>query len=427
MRLWNRIALFALVTATASALAPARFSADAAPGELPARPAAPAGAADEETTRALAAIKKVTKEGKGNEDAGPAWKTLVSKGAPALMPTLEAFDETNPTATNWLRAAVDAIAEKEKEAKRPLPADKLEAFVKDTKFAPSARRVAYELLVGQDATAKDRLLPGFLNDKSPDLRRDAIARELDSLEKAARPTIKADLEKLFTFTRDKDQVDLLAKKVGENGGKASVSEHFGCVTHVALVGPFDNPANKAFTTAYPPEAAPDTTGTFKGKTGAELKWVPASTTDRYGKFDLNKLIDKPADLERYTDSVAYARAVIVADKETPCDIRVASITSVQIFLNGKKIREHDEYHHGAPFDGIIGKGTLKKGENVLLLKVLQNAQREDWAKVWFFQVRVCDDTGGPLPLSQKIISDGKEKTVKLGFIPAGKETKEEDK
>lgn len=397
---WTRAGL-ALALGTACALVPVR-------------------AADEDTTRALAALKAVRKEGGGNEDAGPAWKTLVSKGAPALIPTLEAFDESNPTATNWLRAAVDAIAEKERAEKRPLPADQLEAFVKDTKFAPSARRVAYELLIGQDAAAKGRLLPDLLNDKSPDLRRDAIGRELDILEKTSRPTIRADLEKLFAYTRDKDQVDLLAKKVAENGGKVSVSEHFGFVTHAALVGPFDNTANKAFATAYPPETATDATGTFKSKTGAEIKWKPASTTDKYGKFDLNKLIDKPADLERWTDSVAYARAVIVAEKEMPCDIRVASITSVQIFLNGKKLFERDEYHHGATFDGNVGKGTLKKGENVILLKVLQNAQPQDYAKVWFFQMRVCDDTGGPLPLTQKIIVDGKEREIKLGFIPEEK-------
>jgi hypothetical protein len=387
----------------------------------------PARAADDETTRALTTLKAVTKEGKGNEDAGPAWKTLVSKGAPALLPTLEAFDENNPTATNWLRTAVDAIAEKEKDAKRPLPVKELEAFVTDTKRAPSARRVAYELLVSQDATAKDRLLPGFLNDKSPDLRRDAISRELTILEQLARPTIKADLEKLFTYTRDKDQVDLLAKKIGENGGKVSVSEHFGFVTHATVVGPFDNPAGKAFITAYPPEAAVDTNGTFKGKGGAEVKWVPASTTNKYGNFDLNKIVPKPDDLERHTDAVAYAWAVIVADKEMPCDIRVASITSIQLFLNGKKLAERDEYHHGAPFDANIGKGTLRKGENVVLLKVLQNAQREDYAKVWFFQMRLCDDTGGPLPLRQKIIENGKEKIIPLGFIPEGKEMKEEKK
>lgn len=406
---WNRAALLLAALGAAVALAPAR-------------------AADDETTRALAAIKTVTKEGKGNEDAGPAWKALVSRGGAALFPTLEAFDEGNPTAANWLRAAVDAITEGETAAKRPLPADKLEAFAKDTKFAPSARRLAYELLVAQDAAAKDRLLPGFLNDKSPDLRRDAVARELGILEKSARPSIRADLEKLLAFARDKDQVDLLAEKIAANGGKASVGEHFGFVTHAALVGPFDNTAGKAFTTAYPPETATDATGTFKGKGGADLKWTHASTGDKYGSFDLNKLLDKPADLERHTDAVAYAQATVVADKETPCEIRVTCITSMQLFLNGKKLFERDEYHHGAPFDANVGRGTLKKGENVIVLKVLQNNQKEGYAKVWFFQMRVCDDTGGPIPgLMQKATVGGKDKLVKLGATPEGAEPKEEKK
>ena len=170
-----------------------------------------------------------------------------------------------------------------------------------------------------------------------------------------------------------------------------------------------------------------TSGSFKGKGGAEIKWVPASTTEKYGTFDLNKLIDRPADIERYRETVAYAWAVIAAEKETPCDIRVTSITSVQIFLNGKKLFERDEYHHGATFDGNIGKGTLKKGDNVILLKVLQNNQNEDWARKWFAQVRVCDDTGGPLPLKQKTTENGKEKLIPLGFIPESTEKKEEKK
>src|SRR5262245_19353967 len=112
--------------------------------------ALPAPAADDETTKALATIKAVTREGKGNDDAGPAWKTVVSKGVPALIPILEAFDDKNPTSANWLRTAVDAIAESEKAAGRKLPADKLEAFAKDPKFAAVARRLAYEHLLAQD-------------------------------------------------------------------------------------------------------------------------------------------------------------------------------------------------------------------------------------------------------------------------------------
>ncbi len=95
--------------------------------------------ADDDTTRALAAIKAVAREGKGNDDAGPAWKTVVSKGGAALMPTLEAFDDSNLTAANWLRTAIDAIVDGEKVAGRKLPADKLEAFATNPKFAASAQ------------------------------------------------------------------------------------------------------------------------------------------------------------------------------------------------------------------------------------------------------------------------------------------------
>src|SRR5262249_4257861 len=158
------------------------------------------------------------------------WKTLVSQGAPALFPTLAAIDDANATAANWLRSAAGAIAEAETKASRKLPADKLETFAKDTKFAGSARRIAYELLAAQDPTAKDRLLPGFLNDKNADLRRDAIAAELTKAEKLTGAPLKAELQRLFATSRDRDQIEELAKRLTAAGEKASVMEHFGFIT-----------------------------------------------------------------------------------------------------------------------------------------------------------------------------------------------------
>jgi hypothetical protein len=376
--------------------------------------------AEDDTTRALAAIKAVTREGKGNDDAGPAWKTVVSKGGAALMPTLEAFDDSNLTAANWLRTAIDAIVDGEKTAGRKLPADKLEAFATNPKFAASGRLVAYELLAAQDSTAKDRLLPGFVNDTSPDLRHAAIEHELEKLEKAAKPSLKSDLEKLFTYTRDKDQIETIAKKLTELGNKVSITEHFAFVTHFALVGPFDSTTGKGFLMTYPPETAMDISATYKGKEDVKLTWKMFETTDKYGTFDINKLLDK------HKDAVAYALAIIVAEKETPCDIRVACPTATQIFLNGKKLFGRDEYHHGSPLDANIGKGILKKGENAIVLKVCQNNQTEPWAQSWQFQLRICDATGGPLAgITQRLPDSGKQ--IKLGFIPEGKETTEEKK
>jgi hypothetical protein len=112
----------------------------------------------------------------------------------------------------------------------------------------------------------------------------------------------------------------------------------------------------------------------------------------------------------------------------PCDIRVSSWTSVKIFLNQKELFGRDEYHHGAAFDANIGKGTLKKGENVIVLKVCQNNQTEEWAQSWQFQIRVCDDTGGPLPGVMQVLNEGgTTKKIKLGFNPNPTEDTEEKK
>lgn len=371
--------------------------------------AVPAPAADDEVSRSIAALTSVAREGKSNDAAGPAWKELVARGVPALLPTLAAIDDGNPTAANWLRTAAGAIAEAEATAGRKVPADRLEAFAKDVKNAPSARQLAYELLAAQDAAAPDRLLPGFLNDPNTDLRRAAVAAELGKLDKTAGPTAKAGLEKLFATARDPEQVEAIAKKLEPLGAKVSVTEHLAFVTHWQLVGPFPSSKGKALTLADPPATATAATGTFKGKGDADVTWKPYQTTDKLGTVDLNKVVGADH------DAAVYALAVVKSDAETPCEVRVATANAVQIFLNGKKLFEREEYHHGVNLDHHVGKGTLKAGQNVLVLKIAQNNQTDKWAQTWGFQARVSDATGGPLPgLTQ--VADGKP--VKLGYIPA---------
>lgn len=365
--------------------------------------------ADDELARSLAVLQAVDREGKTNDAAGFAWKEVVKHGGPAFFSTLEAIDDAHPTAANWLRTAAEAIAEAEAKAGRPVPLDRLEAFAKNMKFAPSARRLAYELLVSRDKTAPARLLHGFLNDPSADLRREAIVAELAKIEKAARSSAKAELEKLFTFTRDRDQVDQIAKKLEQQGVKVSVPEHYAFITHWQLIGPFDSAQGKALTLTHPPETATDTAGKYKGKGGAEVSWKPYTTTDRYAAVDLNKVIGKNH------DACVYALGIVFADKETPCEVRAASPNAVQIFLNGKKVFEREEYHHGANLDYHTGKGTLKPGENRVLVKVCQNNQKDSWAQAWQFQARVCDATGGPLPGVTQLAPDGRK--VKLGHTP----------
>jgi hypothetical protein len=376
-------------------------------------------AAENDVKPALDALKSVGREGANNENAAPAWKALVGAGGEALMPALAAIDDADPRSANWLRAAVSAIAEAEAKAGRPLPADKLEAFAKDAKNAPSARRVAFDLLAKQDPAAKGRLLPGFLHDRSPDLRREAIAAELARLAKADPAAAKAGLLKLFEASRDEDQVDAIAKKLEEDHkSPVGVTEHYAFVTRWHVVGPFPNEEGKALTLSHPPETLTEPKGTFKGKGDAEVAWKPQGTTDKMGVVDLTRAIGV------HKNAAAYALAVVTAEKETPAEFRVTTQNAVQIFLNGKKVFEREEYHHGEQLDYNTGRGVLKPGPNVVVVKICQNDQKEPWAQKWRFAARVCDPTGGRLPGLAQLDADGRP--LPLGHNPNPTVRKEDD-
>jgi hypothetical protein len=44
---------------------------------------------------------------------------------------------------------------------------------------------------------------------------------------------------------------------------------------------------------------------------------------------------------------------------------------------------------------------MKAGRNVILVKICQNEQTEEWAQVWQFQLRVCDPTGNAILSREK--------------------------
>jgi hypothetical protein len=360
-----------------------------------------AGAASlAEADKLLTQIKAVSREGAGNQEAGAAWKQLVSLGGDALLPTLAAMDDATPPAANWLRSAVTALAEKETAAGKKLPADQLEAFVKDRKHNPAARRVAYELLVQADAKTPERLLPGMLDDPSIELRRDAVARAMRLAERLEGEKAKAEYAKLFAAVRDEEQAKKIAKALETNGGKADLVAQFGIVTKWVVAGPFDGPKASGFKTPHPPEAKIDLAAAYKGKGDAEVKWKQYTVEvdpksydlDAVGEVDLNKAIGK------HKDAVAYAYTVLETDKELPVEVRYGCINASKLFLNGKQVSAREEYHHGENFDQYVAKVTLKPGKNDLLVKVCQNDQKEPYAQVWQFKLRVCDATGGPVPV-----------------------------
>lgn len=365
----------------------------------------------------LTKIKAVSKEGNGNEEAGKAWQELVKLGPDALLDILTALDDANPAAANWLRAGVDAIAERTLVAGKPLPAAKLEAFVKDTKHVGQGRRLAYEWLVRIDPAAADRLLPGMLNDPGSEMRRDAVARVLkeakDKLDAGDKTAATATYQKALEPARDRDQVDLIAKQLKELGVTIDLQTRYGFINKWMLAGPFDNTNKSGFDKAYPPEKGVDLKASYDGKK-EQIKWIEHTTTDPYAMVDLNKAIGKNM------GAVGYAFAVIESKDERPVEIRAGSNNAVKLYLNGKQIFFREEYHHGMRMDQHVGLGTLKAGRNEILVKICQNEQTDSWAQNWSFQLRVCDALGGPVPVKLAMEKPPARKDTPPAKKPEGK-------
>jgi hypothetical protein len=360
-------------------------------------PALVAAADREEVRSALAAIKSVGPEGAGNAAAARAWRTLARLGPADLPVILSALDDDKPVATNWLRAAVDAVGERALKQKQTLPAAALEAFVLDLHNSTSGRRAAYEWLVRADPSAADRLLPRFVHDPGRELRRDAVARLLDIANKNIAKKDKAaavtNLREALSGASDRDQVDDIAKQLKGLGVTVDLAQQFGFIRSWHLIAPFDNPKGKNFAVVYPPEKGVDLSATYQGKNGRECRWVPFATTDPYGMVDLNKALGKTK------GAIAYARAVIDVPARRRAEFRIGCINALKVFQNGKQLFACEECHHGTDMDQYVIPVTLSAGHNEFLLKVCQDEQTEPWAQEWSFQARLCDAGGAPVPFT----------------------------
>jgi hypothetical protein len=338
----------------------------------------------------LKALKEVGPEGAGNQSAQEAWRRLSAADAASLPTILAALDDAGPLAANWLRASVDAIAERQLRNGGKLPTAALEKFATDTKHSNRARRLAFEWLCRADPTANDRLIPKMIDDPSVEFRRDAVARvigEAEALEASGKAQQAADtFRRALKSARDLDQVQLLAKKVETFGDKVDLPTHFGYVMSWKLAGPFDNTDENGFDVAFPPERGVDFAAEYPGKAGP-VKWIDHTTDDPAGKVDINKAIVKENAV------TCYAAAEFDARVAGPVELRLQSTNANKIWLNGELLSANKVYHAGSQMDQYIGRGKLKAGRNVILVKVCQNQQKESWAQDWDFQLRVCDASG----------------------------------
>ncbi|HTK73644.1 MAG TPA: hypothetical protein VL371_00200 [Gemmataceae bacterium] len=339
-------------------------------------------------------VKAVGREGAGNPEAAAAWKELSRRGTDAIVPLLAAIDGASPAAANWLRSAIDAIIERETAAKRPLPAKDLEAFLRDTKHAGSARRLSFELICRADPAARERLLPTFLNDPGSELRYDAVEVQFEkakALPKDSEPA-KDQLRKLLDAARDVTQTEAIAKELEQRGSPVDLAKHFAFITSWYLASPFDNTDGKGFNAVYAPERGVDLAAKYPGKDGREVAWKPHTTAEKNGAIDLNKAIAKEK------NAVAYGYVVIDSPAARPVEIRAASATALKIWLNGKEVFARETYHQSFEQDSHIAPATLLAGRNTILIKVCQNNQTEEWAQNWMYQLRLTDPVGTAIPV-----------------------------
>ena len=351
----------------------------------------PAGHAEpsSDLSEQIAIIQAVGMEGMGNREAATAFQKLSQAKPSSLLPLLKAVEPSNAIARNWLRSAIEVIAERATAAGHSLPLKALRDFLNDRKQSPEARRLTFELLLAIDRDATEGMIPSFIDDPSNELRRDAVAqilveakKQLTDSDEAAAKTYQVALD----AARDVDQIQEIAKAFTEMGLELDLPRHFGFLTHWNVVGPFHNLERAGFAEKFAPEENINLDATYTGKED-EIAWQPLSTPDPYGMVDLNKPFGK---LKEVT---AYAYHEFDSANAQEAELRLGCKNAWKIWLNGELVFGRDEYHRGQRIDQYKMPVKLQKGSNSILLKLCQNEQKQDWTVQWEFQLRVCDSTG----------------------------------
>ena len=345
-------------------------------------------------------VQKLRQEAqaKNPQELKTRWRKVVDRGSECLPSILEQLNSAHPIEANWLCTALEAICEKALRTQRGFPTQLLQGYLANKANNPRARRLTYDWLCRFDSGARARWLSAFLNDPSPELRREAVAVELEKAEKLLdvkeEAKAKEAFHKLLIHARDYDQVNALAKHLEKLGTPVDLNRHFGFLLNWYVIGPFDNTEEKGFDMEFLPEKGVDLEAKLKGKSGVEIKWISHRTDLKYGMVDLNKAVGK------HMAAVAYAYTVVESPTAQSVEIRLGSENGVHVFLNGEKLLAHEEYHSGINMDQFTIPARLKTGRNEILLKICQNNQKEEWAQAWGFQLRICDGVGTPIEWQQ---------------------------
>jgi hypothetical protein len=259
--------------------------------------------------------------------------------------------------------------------------------------------LAFDWLVSIDPGAADRLIPGMIDDPSPDFRRRATQRHLDAAKAADDAKDTAKCKELYTqafnAALDPDQLDLAFDELKELGEKPDLKARLGFISDWWVIGPFDHHQGIGFEAKYPPEDEIALEKKYTGTKG-EVAWAQQQSAQRHGVIDFNKFIGK------LKGAAGYAYCEFESEKDQPVEFRIGTPNGWKLWVNDELLFAHEEYHMANRMDQYRVKTNLKAGTNKLLMKVCQNEQVEDWTEKWEFRIRVCDPFGAAvLPRNSK--------------------------
>ena len=187
---------------------------------------------------------------------------------------------------------------------------------------------------------------------------------------------------------------MLAERLRKLGQTVDLARQLGYVVRWKLIGPFDNIGDKGFDAVYGPEREIRVDAAYQGKKET-VRWMDFTAADDLGTVDLNKALGEQKGV------VGYALSEFVSPARQEVQLRLTSMNAVKLWLNGKPVNQYHVYHSGSQPDQYVNEVVLEPGRNEILVKVCQNELKQDWARQWDFQLRVCDADGGAI-LPQEI-------------------------
>lgn len=355
---------------------------------FPAGAASPAG-----IQQAVQVVRAVGPEGQGNAAAAKAWQTLSTAPAAQLTTILAGMDDAGPLPANWLRAAVQAVADRELAAGRGLPLVALKQHLGNTKHDARARRLAYDLIARVEPETAKAMIPNLVNDPGVELRREGVQHYLDSASAAKsggrQEVAMQSFETALRNARDVDQLQAAAKALREFGKTVDVPRQLGFLMDWHVIGPFDNTDRTGFEKVFPPEQQVNLQQELPGKAG-KVGWTKHTTDDEYGMVDFNPVLGTEKEV------TGYAYAEYEAPAARRAELRLGCKNAWKVWVNGEFVFGRDEYHRGMRIDQYRLPIQLQPGRNTILVKACQNEQKETWTKEWQFQLRISDETGAAL-------------------------------